>query len=146
MGVASHRSFPGGIIIFQSCLSDFEWWPWFQTGLPGCVLTLTALSRRFWRTQDDSSRRLETRKFEENPDIPLEQMYPGQTGTPHPQAPSCKKARMFKVLIEVEEEAKTGSRASSQLQLSGRVRSPEMKQLLARFPEIFPVDSGIMKS
>ena len=59
-------------------------------------------------------------------------MYPGQTGTPHPQAPSCKKARMFKVLREVEEEVKTGSRASSQLQLSGRVRSPEMKQLLAR--------------
>ena len=56
-------------------------------------------------------------------------MYPGQTGTPHPQAP-----RMFKLLREVEEEVKTGSRASSQLQLSRRVRSPEMKQLLARFP------------
>ena len=56
----------------------------------------------------------------------------GQSGTPHPQAPDCKKARMYKVLNEISEDIKQGSRGESSLAVGGRVRSPEMKALLAK--------------
>ena len=57
---------------------------------------------------------------------------PGQTGTAHPQAPDCKKARMYKVLSEIEDQVQHGKRADSSLAVGGRVRSPEMKALLAK--------------
>ncbi|CAL1133390.1 unnamed protein product [Cladocopium goreaui] len=56
----------------------------------------------------------------------------GQQGVPHPQAPSSKKARMFKVLREVMEENTTGSDYTSSASLSGRVRDGGAKQLLAK--------------
>ena len=56
----------------------------------------------------------------------------GQTGVPHPQAPGVKDAYMFKVLAEISEEIKSGQRGESSLGISGRVRSPEMKSLLAK--------------
>ena len=57
---------------------------------------------------------------------------PGQAGTPHPQAPTCKKARMYKVLKEISEEVIHGQRADSSLSVGGRVRSAEMKAMLAK--------------
>ena len=56
----------------------------------------------------------------------------GQTGVPHPQAPGVKDARMFKVLAEISEEVRSGQRGESSLGISGRIRSPEMKSLLAK--------------
>jgi hypothetical protein len=56
----------------------------------------------------------------------------GQTGVAHPQAPGVKDARMFKVLSEISEEVRSGQRGESSLGISGRIRSPEMKSLLAK--------------
>ena len=39
---------------------------------------------------------------------------------------------MFKVLNEISEDVKQGSRGESALSVGGRVRSPEMKALLAK--------------
>ncbi|CAJ1368385.1 unnamed protein product, partial [Effrenium voratum] len=42
----------------------------------------------------------------------IAELVKGQTGTPHPQAPNCKKATMYKVLKEVLETNETGKRGS----------------------------------
>ena len=39
---------------------------------------------------------------------------------------------MYKVLKEINEEVKQGQRGESALSIGGRVRSPEMKSLLAK--------------
>ena len=67
------------------------------------------------------------------PKIPLSPAgLAGQAGTPHPQAPTCKKARMYKVLNEISEEVIHGQRADTSLSVGGRVRNPEMKSMLAK--------------
>ena len=59
-------------------------------------------------------------------------VHAGQTGVPHPQAPNCKKAMMYKVLKEISEHVTKGQRGESAMTVGGRVRSPQMKALLAK--------------
>ncbi|CAL1127365.1 unnamed protein product [Cladocopium goreaui] len=48
------------------------------------------------------------------------------------QAPSCPKARMYKVLKEVVEDTSTGKRAETNASLKGRVRDDNAKKLIAK--------------
>ncbi|CAK9075218.1 unnamed protein product [Durusdinium trenchii] len=56
----------------------------------------------------------------------------GQTGVPHPQAPSIKKARLYKVLKEIIEDTSKGQRGASEVSLSGRVKDGAAKALLQK--------------
>ncbi|CAL1132345.1 unnamed protein product [Cladocopium goreaui] len=47
-------------------------------------------------------------------------------------APSCPKARMYKVLKEVVEDTSTGKRAEANASLKGRVRDDNAKKLIAK--------------
>lgn len=58
--------------------------------------------------------------------------FAGQAGVPHPQAPNCPKARLYKVLKEITENINSGSRGETALSVGGRVRSAEMKALIAK--------------
>ena len=56
---------------------------------------------------------------------------PGQKGTPHPQAPKCAKARMYKVPKALLDERRRGSRAESSVTLQGEVNDPAAKAAVA---------------
>ncbi|CAJ1459454.1 unnamed protein product [Effrenium voratum] len=62
----------------------------------------------------------------------IQSLIKGQQGTPHPQAPDCKKGYMYKVLKEILEEKTQASTGSSDLSLGGRVRSATAKNMLTK--------------
>ncbi|CAE7780089.1 unnamed protein product [Symbiodinium necroappetens] len=56
----------------------------------------------------------------------------GQKGTPHPQAPTIKKARMYKVLKALLDERRRGSRGEASASVGGSIQDPAAKAAFAK--------------
>ncbi|CAK9108290.1 unnamed protein product [Durusdinium trenchii] len=82
----------------------------------------------------------------------IKELIKGQKGTPHPQAPTSTKGRMFKVLKEVVEENSQGNRTDKLASVGGRCRDEGAKKLLAQQlgglqdPEFLNMATGQIKS